>query len=68
VAGGIAMGLAESEVVEFELGYGFAIFEVEVFDGVVAVLRGPFAWSARLGAGDGRGRQEREENEAGNHD
>jgi hypothetical protein len=68
VAGGVAMGFAEGEVVELELRDGFTIFEVKVFDRVVPVLRRPFAWSARLGADDGRGRQEREENEAGNHD
>ena len=41
VAGGIAVGFAESEVVEVEFGDGLAVFEVEVGDVVGAFLRGP---------------------------
>ena len=41
VAGGVAVRRAEGEVVELELGEGFAGAEAEVLDGVGAVLGGP---------------------------
>ena len=50
VAGGVAVGFAESDVVEVELLDGLAVFEVEVGDVVGAVLGGPFAGSG-LGVG-----------------
>ena len=45
-----------------------AVFEVEVGDVVVAVLSGPFAWGGLSVGGDGRGREEREEDETADHD
>ena len=68
VAVGAAVGLAEGEVVEVQLLDGLAVFEVEVGDVVGAVLGGPFAWGGLGVGGDGRGREEREEDEAGDHD
>ena len=48
----IAAWLAESEVVELQLGKGFAATEVEVFDDVRAVLDRPFGRTVRrLGVG-----------------
>ena len=40
---GVAVGMAEGEVVEVELLDRLAVFEVEVGDVVGAVLGGPFA-------------------------
>ena len=68
VAVGAAMGLAEGEVVEVQFFDRLAVLEVEVGDVVGAVLGGPFAGSALGVGGDGRGREEREEDEAGDHD
>jgi hypothetical protein len=41
VARRIAVRLAQRQVVQLELGEGFAAAEVEVLDDVVAVLHGP---------------------------
>jgi len=68
VAVGAAVGLAEGDVVEVELLDGLAVFEVEVGDVVGAVLGGPFTGSGLRVGGYGRGCEEREEDEAGDHD
>ena len=44
VAGCVAVGLAEGEVVQLELGESFPGSEAEVIDGVGAVLGGPLGW------------------------
>jgi hypothetical protein len=67
VAIGAAVGFAEGDVVEVQLLDRLAVFEVEVGDVVGAVLGGPFAWSGLRVGGCGRGREEREEDEAGDH-
>lgn len=51
VAGGVAVKLAEGEVVELQDGDGFAAGELEALDDVGAVLGGPFVGG--LGAGLG---------------
>ncbi len=51
-------GCAEGEVVEVELGEGFAGAEVEVFDDVDVVLGGPLlSGCGRSGGGHGLGRR-----------
>ncbi len=68
VAGRVAMGCAEGDVVEVKLFDGLAVFEVEVGDVVVAVLGGPFGGGGLGVGGCGRGGEEREEDEASDHD
>ena len=78
LACGVAVRRAEREVVELELGEGFAGVELEIFDGVDAVFGGPFGGRGDgLGLGEGslgggglrvcRGREGEEGEEEGAH-
>jgi len=60
VPGSVAVRLAEGEVVELQLGEGFARAETEVLDDVGAVLSGPLGGSGLRVGGDGRERDEKD--------
>ena len=59
VPGGVAVRLAEGEVVKLQLGEGFAGAEAEVLNDVSAVLSGPLGGSGLRVGGDGRERDEK---------
>jgi hypothetical protein len=59
VPGGVAVRLAEGEVVKLQLGDGFAGVEAEVLNDVSAVLSEPLGGSGLRVGGDGRKRDEK---------